>query len=235
MEQSKDMFEWKFQFTEFAEIHSDETVQRISEVFEDGFGLSSGWDVNNIRKAYLRSTIVGLLEGANGDIAGYAFYSAPAARLNGSHLLWEDAVCIKKGLQGRRLSSGLLFAKASSMFPDRTFGWIGGRTQNPLVIRRYQRLGRIFPFDQLYNEDDGRFVMDFLISNIIEVGEVTANLDHRTGVCRRVYSEGRLGDYGTSVTGAERFEEQLARWGFDRERGDAAVVVVELRQPIRTY
>ena len=188
--------------------------------------------MNGVRKAYLQSTIVGLLKEGDGEIGGYAFYSVPSAELWGSHLLWEDAICIKKGLQGRGLSSRLLFAKASSMFPEWKFGWIGGRTQNPLVIRRYQPLGRVFPFDQLYSEEKGRLIMDFLTMNVAEVMDVTANLDRRTGVCHRVYSEGRLGDYGTLLNGTERFEKLLEQWGFDRERGDAVVTVVELSQPL---
>jgi hypothetical protein len=53
-----------------------------------------------------------------------------------------------------------------------------------------------------------------------------------TGIYRDVYTEGRLGDYPGQVEGTERFERQLAERSFNREAGDAVVVVAKLAEPI---
>jgi hypothetical protein len=114
----------------------------------------------------------------------------------------------------------------------REFGWVGGRTQNTKVLLRYSRLGRLFPFDQPYDEGTGKAVMTFLVRNIDEVREIGDGLNHKTGICQNVYPEGRLGDFRESIPEAERFERQLQVWGFQRENGDAIVAVAKLRQPI---
>jgi hypothetical protein len=227
----KPEFAWSFQTLQSPDEIPEETLQQISLVFADGFGLSSGWNIASIRYALHRSDILGLLLGRNGEIGGYAFYSAPEDEILNSHLLWEDAICIKKYLHGYNFTSRSLFESACRMFTNREFGWIGGRTQNSLVILRYSRMGTIFPFDTMYSSEPGQRIMNFLIKHIKEIKEVE-RLDFATGICRQVYAEGRLGDYSNHIQGTERFEQSLAEWKFSRENGDALVAIVKLDHPI---
>ena len=128
----------------------------------------------------------------------------------GSYVLWEDAICIRKHLQGNKLSSSSLFKIACGLYKDHRFDWIGGRTQNPLVILRYARLGTLFPFDQLYEGKEGSLLMKYLQENISEVREVRSRLGPATGICREVYPEGKLGDFALELREALRFEGLLS-------------------------
>ena len=118
------------------------------------------------------------------------------------------------------------------MYANRVYGWIGGRTQNPLVFLRYAKLGTVYPFDQLYTNDLGISVMKYLLENIAEVKEFKDRLNLNTGICRGVYPEGKLGDYPISIKGGEHYEKLLRIWRFNRENGDAIITVVKLTNPI---
>jgi len=226
------MSAWHFYLSETPDGFSDKLLYDISDVFADGFGISKGWSIEGVRQAINRSSILGVLIGEHDEVSGYAFYSAPNVDLNGGYMLWEDAICVRKHLHGNRLSSRLLLEKACGVFEGRRFDWIGGRTQNPLVILRYSNLGTLFPFDHLYHGEEGNSIMKFLLDHINEVRDVRSQLDLNTGICRAVYSEGRLGDYSSQIERAERFEKLLSEWGFHRENGDAVLTVAKLSQPI---
>ena len=137
-------------------------------------------------------------------------------------------------VQGKGFASRRLFEEACSLFPGRTFGWIGGRTQNPLVMSRYANFGEVFPFDIPYIDDFGKKLMDFLLMHVTGIQQAAEKgaLDPYTGICRGVYHEGKLGNYATSIEGTERFEQMLRRWSFERDGGDAIVVVSRLHEPI---
>lgn len=201
----------------------------IREVFADGFGLSELWREEDARHALSRSTILGLLQDDEGEIAGYAFYTVPDTPLEENYLLWEDAVCLRKKVQGQGYAGQNLFALATQQFKDRTFGWLGGRTQNPIVMQRYARLGSTFPFDILYDERPQ--LMDYLIEHVEEVRTARNQLDMRTGICRQMYQEGRLGEYPSPTPGTERFLSLLDSWNFMPEKGDAAIILTSLDEP----
>lgn len=228
----KPQFSWSFQTLEKPDEISDELLRQISQTFADGFGLRNGWKLDSIRYALRRSDILGLLVGENGEVGGYAFYSAPNDKMLNSYLLWEDAICIKKHLQGYKFASRSLLESACKAFNNREFGWVGGRTQNSLVLLRYSRMGMIFPFDAMYNSETGQTIMDFLVSHIDELKEAAERLESVTGICRQIYPEGKLGDYDDQLPGTEQIERQLAEWGFRRDNGDAIVAIVKLDQPI---
>jgi len=219
------MYNWQFQILNGISPE-DDIATSIHQVFLDGFALQKGWSIESIKKAFTRSKILGLLVNLNQEICGYAFYSVPDHPLQGTYLLWEDGICLKKEAQGKKLSSQA-WKLACSFFSTRKFGWIGGRTQNPLVIKRYAKLGVLFPFQITYAEGEGKLIMDYLSRYIAEVRDVK-HLERDTGICRQVYKEGRLGDYSIQIDGADEYEKLLHAWNFQRENGDALIVVTKL-------
>jgi hypothetical protein len=216
-------FRWSFQFTEEITELSEKTIVEIHETFLDGFGLESGWSHSGIRERIQKSSIVGLLYNSSGIIYGYAIYSIPSATLTSLSMLWEDAICLRRKARGLSLTSGII-ETICEKFPDRSFGWFGGRTQNPVVFKRYSKIGNLYPFEIPFSSDRGKRVIDFLKANIAEVQE-TQDIDLDTGICRCVYKEGRLGDYPEKVKGTERYEKQLSDWNFNRDNGDAIIVI----------
>ncbi|HEY0377208.1 MAG TPA: hypothetical protein VGC87_09640 [Pyrinomonadaceae bacterium] len=228
------MYAWYFQGPEGQRDFDDIFLDSIHQVYLEGFGKSEGWSIEGIRETVMTSDILGFLRNGEGEIFGYAFYTVPSSSLDGTHILWADSICLKKGVQKKGLTTGLT-KKAAKVFPERKFGWIGGRTQNPLVMRKYSKLGTVFPFSASYDTDEGKLVMDYLLKHIKEVFEVyeEQRLELTNGICRKVYRGGRLGDYPTAIDGTEAFEKQLLNWNFKRDNGDAIIIVSHLYQIIQ--
>lgn len=229
-------YSWKFEFIASPDAFPEHLILEILDIFQDGFGFErdEGWSHAGVQRALHRSRIVGFLTDELGRSVGYAFFSAPEAELEGTYLLWEDSVCLRQMVQGKGFASRELFEKACSLFPGRAFGWIGGRTQNPLVMLRYANLGEVFPFDVPFIDDLGKKVMGFLLAHVTGIQQAAEKgaLEPHTGICRGAYHEGKLGNYATSVAGTERFEQMLRRWSFERDGGDAIIVVSRLHEPI---
>jgi hypothetical protein len=220
------------------ELDVEHVAAHIIDVFHDGFGLpwrKDGWSVAQAAAMIERCTVVQvLIDGVwpADRIEGYACYVCPPLEIaSRGHLLWEDAVCVRKpyqflGFSRAALDNGLAAVGAAG----RTVQWVGGRTQNPAVMLRYSRWGALYPLDRAYATEPGASVMAFLIENIREVGELDAvgRLDRGTGVIHCAYTEGKLGDYEI------RIDPRVAKWetwlvanGFDRNRGDAVAIVAE--------
>lgn len=226
------MVTWQVERTKHSYHFGEAWIVQVSNVFADGFGSMNGWPLREVRLALQRSNLIGLLRSANDKIEGYAFFTLPDALLAGTSLLWEDAVCLRKQYQGQGLTSQPLFDAIRTQLGGKRVGWLGGRTQNPSMLQRYARFGALYPFDKNYSEDDGADVLSYLLEHIAEVREVERKLDRTTGICRAVYSGGRLGDYELRGGAASIFDAQLQRWQFRREQGDAIVAVARLAQPI---
>ena len=205
---------------------------QILDVFRDGFALPQAWTLAQSRHAMVRSDVLGLLVNAHAQVFAYAFYSIPPETLFGKHVLWEDAICIRQALQGQGYASEALIHQVCSHFPEYNFGWLGGRTQNPQIFRRYAHFGALYPFDQSYAEGSGPFVLAFLRQHITEVNEDWLRTDPLTGICKNIYPEGRLGNYTIDLEKHERFEQMLNNWGFERSAGDAVIVVAQSQQVI---
>ena len=205
-------------------------VGDIQRIFCNGFERRKEWPVESIRRKLDHSSLLGfLIDEADSNTAtfGYAIYHVPDNLLNGKALLWEEAICLVKNMhiRGKGLANTAI-TNAIGHFPNLRFGFIGGRTQNPLVFRRYSEFGKLFPFDITYTSDEGRDLMLFLKSHITDVSNAK-QIDPLTGICQGQYSEGRLGNYEVSVRGTEQFELKLKEWEFDRDRGDALIVVAK--------
>jgi hypothetical protein len=224
---------WQFHFRDSPALFNSDLPRQINGVFRDGFGLSRDWSSKGLQKALTESTVIGLLRDPDSDeLGGYAFYLVPGVPLQDTCLLWEDAICLRKSLQGRGLSARVL-EEVSSLFPDRQFGWLGGRTQNPLVLKRYlHRATLVLPVNLGYESEQGKRVMSFLCKHITEVRE-PEGMEPGTGICRAVYG-GKLGDYKVDLTDPEvaDIEHRLTELDFNREGGDAVIAMARLKEPL---
>jgi len=221
-------FEWNFSTPPYDLGELPTLTKEILSVFRDGFGLD-GWSSEGVEKVIVRSSALGLLRDQQGRTCGYAIYTLPNELLVGSYFLWEESVCLNRDAQGLGLSMRAIHA-VQGIFSDRRVEWLGGRTQNPVVMHRYSQLGPTFPFANSYAVCDGPSVVEFLVRNISGVRD-QQNFDRESGICVGAYKR-VLGDYPWRANGT--FEEWLTARGFDRSRGDAVVVVSMLRAPGRT-
>ncbi|NEP56569.1 MAG: hypothetical protein F6K31_06035 [Symploca sp. SIO2G7] len=224
---------------------TDDIASQIHQVFFNGMGLSRGWSFESIKATLSELTLLGLLYDESHNLLGYAFYVVPETPiLNDTYLLWQGAFCLSKKVQGHLATMYIkvlnqvvytLSAKEPNKFAGKTFSWIGCRTQNPVVLLAHKRVARaVYPFDVTYETDNGMQLIDFLSRNISEVqkASVDSKLNKTNGICKRVYSEGILGDYRFPSQDYYCFEQKLKEWGFQRNEGDTLVVVAQLKEGI---
>lgn len=243
----KPEYQWDFKRYDALHEFDDSVISSIHYVFLDGFGLDKGWSIKGVRGRLNRLTqkpdiigIIGLLKNQKGQIYGYAFYEIPINPLpDGTYMLWEDGIGLRKELQrkGWGALSKIVVGIHSNIpeLQDKKIGWIGGRTQNPVIMKRYSLYfphRNLFPFDFLYDSPEGIPVIDYLrqyISEVVDVRGSGKSPDSKYGISKGVYHSEkggqRNGDYPDNVRDTEDFEEALRRWGFNREAGDAIVVV----------
>ena len=227
---------WEFNSLDGSAKISDDLIEQCSKVCADGFGLKTHDWIESNRKKLSQSTIFGRLVSDKKDLYGIAYYSAPDTQLVDSYILWEDGICLVKAVQHRGYSQKAI-AEFVSLFPERQFKWLGCRTQNPSMMIRYSKLGKLFPFDELFDSVDGQRIMGFLLEHIVEVQTTyqRGKLNIINGVCTRHYTQGRLGDYLIDIEKANLFEKQFQSWGFQREQGDAVILVSSLNNILKTH
>jgi hypothetical protein len=143
--------------TELRDVN-DERVRQCLNVFREGMGLADGWDVEGVRETMRTATFAAYLHDGD-EMVGYAHYDAiavpgdPLDRI----VLWERSVCLLKAYQGVQHGRTAVRMAFASVAPTRGIGWFGGRTQNPVVLSRYQRIARpalgLLPFDHGYDAE----------------------------------------------------------------------------------
>lgn len=228
--------EWQTLFPKSETIDADSLGKKIVDVFYDGFGLpynpDRSWSAPEAAAMVRRCDMVGVLVDKRWQeaiICGCACYVMPEEPVvNALHLIWEDGICIRKPQQGGRWSKPIFeLALSTAKQMGRHVGYIGGRTQNPVVMHRYSKFGKLFPFDSRYTTSQGRRVVEFLVGNIWEAQ--AGEFNPESGIFRGAYKEGRLGDYPIPETDeVRRWEMLLMKDGFDRNNGDAVAVVARV-------
>jgi hypothetical protein len=219
---------WRWHRISDNDVSDTDLVAQIQSIFRDGFGSSQDWPETKIRQRLKNATVVGLLEVAGAAPAGYAIYSSPEQTLDGKFVLWEDSICIRQAFHARKMSRPSQLLHEVGGILGREFGWFGGDTQNPVVYKRYARIGRVLPIDVPFTSETGQRVIKFLLENIPQVKNRGKNLNISSGALMGIYNEGRLGQYEVNILGAEAFEDYLTNHAICRERGDALLLVAEV-------
>jgi hypothetical protein len=218
-----DRYEWQCRLLSPADALDDGLVQQVFDVFRRAFGFEPRHGLDSIRYRLRNSTILGLLRDESEAVHGFACYSVPSVPLRGAYVLWGDGMALMPEVQGRGLARSFA-ERACALFPGRSFAWMGGRTQNPVVVRWHATLGRVFPFDGTYAEAEGGEVLRYLREHVAEVREATS-IDAETGICRGAYQWTYRPEYLAQVRDADR-------WAFNRAHGDALILVAKLDVPI---
>jgi hypothetical protein len=225
------VYEWHCRLLSPADAFDAVLVQQVHDVFRAAFGFEPAQGLDSIRDRLRNSTVLGLLRAESADVHGFACYSVPSVPLGETYFLWGDGMALMPGVQGRGLTQGFI-ERACALFPGRRFGWMGGRTQNPVVFRWHAKFGRVFPFDGTYAEPEGRRVLRYLREHVAEVREA-AMVDDITGICRGAYRWTYRPAYLAHARATEPFEQQLRTWAFNRDQGDALILVARLDAPIQ--
>lgn len=218
------MGNWQFKLCkEYKEQEITIIIPQILNVFANGMGRE-GWSFERIKEQLNASTWLGLLK-VQDTIMGYFFATIPEKQFEGKNLLWIDAVCVLKDKQNKGYFNSAIFSLKS--LSPKTFGYYGLRTQNPAMMYALDKLceGVLVPFDTFYSPN----LTNFLVENVYEVRKPyeLQNLDEKNGICKKVYKEGKLGDYLEEINKGRSafFEDLLQKWQFTRTNGDAIILV----------
>lgn len=209
-------------------------ARRISATFDRAFYPSGArhrrWKVAEVQATLSRADLAILIRspGRRGD-AAYAVFSRGEA--GGQGVLFVDSMGVvgpRAEGQGRGLGRWLV-AQALRQYPSEI---VAARTQNPAFVRMLQSLrpGELLPGPNGYGATDRG-----LLRSIVRRfgGEWADRVDLETGVCRQAYGRTRLGEYTVdrSEPTIARIEARLRGLdrgrGFDRDGGDAVVVVAK--------
>lgn len=219
---------WRFELPPAPLGLDDSVVASVLNVFRKGMPSPQGWHVPGAERS-VRTADLALLLLEDDALVGYALYKAipvPGDPI-GRCVLWEESICFLPAYTGKKYGNDALTAALLLMEPHRSIGWIGGRTQNPIVLRRYGRFargrGRLLPFGASY--DDDKADRGALAAVTAVVGGHWKEGPDRFGITRGTYSEGKLGNYPEDVAGAEGYNEFLRERGFDRDAGDAVIAL----------
>jgi hypothetical protein len=223
---------WYFKRTSFMDRTSFENdiAPKILRVFQEGMEME-GWSIEKIIKQKNESTHLGLLEDGK-NILGYCFVTIPDNLFQEKKILWIDACCIIKQFQ----EHGFYDIAIKNLLALNRFGWIGGRTQNPVIFylldnKSGNPKGKLLPFDNANKYPDE--LMNFLLANILQVKNHADILNRETGLCKQIYKVGILGkyplDFKKDKKRSSRLEIELIKIGLNRLEGDAIIVLKEVK------
>ncbi|MCP3918171.1 MAG: hypothetical protein GY711_21690 [bacterium] len=222
---------WRFFYPNGA-APQDWLVSRIQSVFIDGFAVDENdvWPAGKVVERVRNAKVLALAVDGDNEIQGYAIYTIAPKPFNGRDLLWEDSICLTRRWQGRRFSNSPV-AEIQTQFRRSNIGWVGGCTQNPLILRRYKRSSLLYPFDRSFVDREGERLFEFLCKNVPQIAKRTEELTDaersevaKTGILRGIYKQ-QLGSYPEHVDGLEDIVGYLESNNFDRNNGDVVVAV----------
>jgi hypothetical protein len=223
---------WRIDLRPAPRAVSESTVAAVLGVFRNGMESPQGWSVEGVR-ARLRDVDMVLLLRSDDCAVGYAMFDAidvpddPLERI----ILWEHSICFRRDFQRHGHGTVALTSARLSLGVNRNVGWIGGRSQSPIVFERYRRCvrpnGRLFPFDALYSESAASARAIQAISKALQ-RYGGGQPDVETGICRCAYRDGRVPKTTITPGGMENPEQFLIDHGFDRDRGDAVIVLADI-------
>lgn len=200
---------------------------KIRKVYVDGFYsgsyLKDGIPFKSLSNRLKQSTDLAILcDDISDDFFGYAFFSVPEKCFDGRGIIWQDSIALNKSLQSKGFAKQV-YQLIKGKYPCAQL--LGGRTQNPAIIKSFCKKGKAFPFDESYSTENGKRLFQFLKENIPEVTE-SIGINENTGIVCGKYGD-RLGDYEDDWNGIERQKEFLEKNSFNSLDGDAVVIVID--------
>ncbi|MDE1870147.1 MAG: hypothetical protein KGH71_04150 [Candidatus Micrarchaeota archaeon] len=198
----------------------------ISLIFGSAFYNKEGsfqeWPPERVLRR-IREISFGILVEKEGQKIGYAIFESPSCELG--NILFINSIGFAK--QGAGLGQ-LIMREAINLEKSRI---VAGRTQNPNLIKMLRRLNpvSILPIDEDYSSSEqNRQILDALRDKTVELRN--AVIDDNTGVCKKAYSKGKLGNYPVNLPDLEttKIQSRFNQIGLDQNGGDAVIVTAKL-------
>lgn len=222
---------WNFKKTSEYKLDLENTIAKITDLFNDGMG-QEGWKPYKIKRQLKSSHVLGFLEDEYGKDFSYFFATIPKKRFDGKHLLWIDACSVRQRFQRNGIfSKGV--EEIKNIYKKYNFGYVGGRSQNPIVFRTIDKLSSdiYYPFDKLYPSEMINFLKDTIKNEVKRPSETKEQgLNLENGIVTNAYWGKKLGNYKVDLNNEDilRYEKKLSEWGFDRCNGDSVIILKQI-------
>jgi hypothetical protein len=219
--------------------HADDLVpfaERISEVFGKSFWHTDDpakrWPVKSVMRRLPRLSLAILaFDTRKREPVGYALFD----RISwGDHsILFVDSEAVSGRTPSNPedwQSSGLGIEMLEEGLRQLPSDYVAARTQNAAIVHMLRKLkpSRILPIDTPYFGEEIE-LLKAIKQQVIELKD--SNLDLSTGICKRVYKEGKLGDYESRVNPEilQSFENAMTTLdgSWDRSLGDAVILTAQ--------
>ena len=195
-----------------------EISRSVRYVFQNAFGLTS-WTEEKIQK-HLQGCSDVFLKFIDDKPISYCTLLRKSYKETGDYL-WINALAVDRHYQNQGIGKQIV---EHLLKQYRNTKYLGGRTQNPSVVRLRQSFcSPVFPLDVSYETKTGKELLDFSRKNIPESKAVD-----KWGVCKQVYSEGRLGDFPDRLE-LIAINEMFASVGCNRDNGDTVVIIGQVK------
>ncbi|OGM29452.1 hypothetical protein A2801_03945 [Candidatus Woesebacteria bacterium RIFCSPHIGHO2_01_FULL_41_10] len=209
----------------------ENNVAQLSEIVaslaSDGFGEGKVMSPERMEGRLLREG--NLIIALDQDSVPVGFQMQTVFSEGEEDFLYYSRV-VRKDQQGKGIG-GKLLRVATSLYKPTV---VAARSQNPVEISSFLRemeslnVGGVYPFNFPYDSNPrAQESLRVLVSKLGYLGKT----DLETGLCRGAYSEGRLGDYEirTDHPRIQKVEQDLVRFGLDRQGGDAIFYLALVR------
>ena len=236
MTESKSESDAKLKIIEPKTIEADDLIpiaKQISKLFGKAFWHSDDpakhWPVSSIMRRLQKLALVILaFDQSESTLIGYALFDKFVWGKH--HILFVDSESVLDKMPGdaqdrqhRGIGTKMLKEGLRQLPSD----IVSARTQNPAIAHMLEKLkpSKILPLDSLYS-DDNIEILKALESQA--AGLKGTDIDLLTGISKRVYKEGKLGDYVINMEHdyirqfEERIKELDSTW--DRDAGDAVIL-----------
>ncbi|MGI0141279.1 MAG: hypothetical protein ACREBF_01350 [Candidatus Micrarchaeales archaeon] len=204
-----------------------EVANEISVIFGKAFfntdNSSRCWPVEKVLVRIKEISFGYLVENeAGSERIGYAIFEN--AGCSAGNILFIDSIGFTR--QGLGLGRTLV-QQAVETTQSRI---IAGRTQNPNLIKMLRGLKpkSILPIDDDYSTGINREILQSLKTQTAELRN--ANIEEKTGICKCIYREGRLGTYpiDDADSAVAKIQSRFREIGMDQDNGDALIVAAKL-------
>lgn len=196
-------------------------VSTITDLNNRAFNLPQPTTDTETVGRFAKTTTV--LLAAKQRLIGFGLYQA--INYQDSLILYQSRAIVP---EGQRQGLGSAFIDVACEIHSANI--LSGKAQNPVSFWTMIKSGKfeyIYPIERYYSEDEE---MSAVLQRLIEI-RGQRNVDPNTGLIKKSYRMGKLGDYDIDLTnpGIRSIEEKLNKIGLDRFEGDALYYMGKLK------
>lgn len=203
----------------------DEEIQnRFLDIAKNAFGNYT-WSTSSYRRTFVqKNNYAYVLLDENNEKHGFVIVEIPPVDLEGKQFVFLRKIALDDSVKGKRLGLRFFIEEFKKDNFNVHIAYIGLKTQSPYMMRAIKNIcKKTYPFEDNYLSEEGANILKFVQTNTLELTD-NIDFDKRTGILNSCYGQ-KLGNYDLDVPGVEDEEEYLQKHDFNREQGDALLLI----------